>query len=81
MKRDIFPVLAGFHRAGYWNLFCLVERAGLLPSRGTANFVNRRVQKTFASKLFYAERTQGRFQFVTPMPDANAMRIWQKNDA
>ena len=46
-----------------------------------AHLVDRRVLKPFATTLVYVERTQSGLHFVTRIPDANAMRIWQRNDA
>jgi hypothetical protein len=81
MLRDILFRFAGCFRAGHCDLFCLAERAGLLLSRGTAHLVDRRVLKPFATMLVYVERTQSGLHFVTRIPDANAMRILQGNDA
>lgn len=46
-----------------------------------AHLVDRRVLKPFATTLVYVKRTQSGLHFVTRIPEANAMRIWQRNDA
>mgnify|MGYP001248089829 FL=1 len=46
-----------------------------------AHLVDLRALKPFANTLVYVKRTQSGLHFVTRIPEANAMRIWQRNDA
>ena len=46
-----------------------------------AHLVDRRVLKPFATTLVYVERTQSGLHIFTRIPQANAMRVWQRSGA
>ena len=47
----------------------------------SAYLIYRRVLKPFATTLVYVERTQSGLHIFTRIPQANAMRVWQRSGA